>query len=74
MTVKTEPMAKRRATEKTETIRVTERVARMLGVICLAEDTNTSEVVTPILEKALKQRYLQALAKLQKEPEDMGIQ
>ena len=66
-------MGTKRSPEKTETIRVSEKVARMLNVICLTEHTSTSEVASPILEKAIKSRYLQALTKLHGEPKEFGI-
>lgn len=66
-------MGRKRSDTKTETIRVTERVARMIEVICVAEKGTSSEVASPILEKALKLRYIQAADKIGKEPEEMGI-
>lgn len=66
MVVKTAPMAKR-AGEKTATIRVTERVARWIEIICTAEDASSSEVASPILEKALAKRYQDAVDSLNRE-------
>ena len=54
----------RRAKEKTVTTRVTEKVAEMIETICLAEGGNSSDVTSPILEKALHKRYLEAVEKI----------
>lgn len=73
MIAKTESMPRKRSTEKTETIRVTEKVARMIEVITTAEGASSSEVASPILEKMLKERYLKAARKIGNEPEELGF-
>lgn len=65
-------MPRPKSGKKTEAIRVEERISRMIAVICVAESTSTSELISPILEKALKQRYMQAAEKLAKEAQDIG--
>lgn len=73
MSTKMLDMPRKRSTQKTETTRVTEQVARMIEIISVAEAVTSSEVSSPILEKALKARYLAALDKLQGEPEKFGM-
>ncbi len=62
MTPKMLDMGRKRSGEKTVPIRVSEKVAHMIDVICLAEKTSNSAIATPILEPALMERYQEALA------------
>lgn len=73
MVAKTEVMPRKRSGEKTETIRVTEKVARMIEVITTAEGISASDVASPVLERELKDRYLRAAKKIAAEPKELGF-
>lgn len=55
---------------KTAPIRVSARIARMIDVICTAESTTASAICDPLLEAAIKKRYLEALRTLNREAEE----
>ncbi len=73
MSVKTLPMPKKRSEEKTATIRVTESIAKMIETICLAEGITSSKVASPILEKAIRGRYIKAITTINEQAQDFGI-
>lgn len=67
-------MPKKRSEEKTATIRVSESIAKMIDIIGVAEGLTSSKIASPLLEKAIKARYLKALETLNRGPKDFGLE
>lgn len=59
--------------EKSTSIRVSEAAARMVEVIAMADNETASSLVSPLIIEHLKQRYFEALKKLNQEPKDLGL-
>jgi len=68
-TVNTMP---RRAKEKTVTTRVTAKIGKIIETICFAEGISAADLSSPILEKALRARYLKALDTIQAQRQILG--
>ncbi len=57
----------RKATGKTATVRISERIVRMIDIISTAEGVSSAQVCDPILESVIVERYQRALKFLNEE-------
>lgn len=57
----------RKQTGKTATVRISERIVRMIDVITTAEQVSSAQICDPILEPLILERYQRAVKTINEE-------